>query len=168
MLKISQCIENFIDLVGRAVSWLSLFMVLGTCLIVLLRYGFDIGSIAMQEAINYMHAMVFLLGAAYTLKYNEHVRVDIFYAALSDRKKSYVDLFGNIFILMPVMIFIFWVSWQYVVDSWQVFESSREAGGLPGVYILKTFMLIMPVLLLMQSLANILQSIILIMNKAES
>lgn len=168
MIKISRYIESLIDLIGRAVSWLSLFMVLGTCLIVLLRYGFDIGSIAMQEAINYMHAMVFLLGAAYTLKYNEHVRVDIFYAGLSARKKAYVDLLGNLFILMPVMIFIFWISWQYVADSWQVLESSREAGGLAGVYILKTFILLMPVLLFIQALANILQSLTLIINREKS
>ena len=143
-------------------------MVLGTCLIVLLRYGFDIGSIAMQESINYMHAMVFLLGAAYTLKYNEHVRVDIFYTGFSARKKAFVDLFGSLFILMPVMIFIFWISWQYVVDSWQVLESSREAGGLAGVYVLKTFILLMPVLLLMQALANVLRSITIIANKEVS
>ncbi len=168
MIKISQYIEYFIDLIGRAVSWLSLLMVLGTCLIVLLRYGFDIGSIAMQESINYMHAMVFLLGAAYTLKYNEHVRVDIFYTGFSTRKKAIVDLFGSLFILMPVMIFIFWISWQYVVDSWQVSESSREAGGLAGVFILKTLILLMPVLLLMQALANVLRSITVISNKEKS
>jgi len=164
-MQLSQYIDDFIDLIGRAVSWLSLFMVLGTCLIVLLRYGFDSGSIAMQEAINYMHAMVFLIGASYTLKYNEHVRVDIFYAAFSARKKAIFDTLGYIFILMPVMIFIFWVSWQYVADSWQVHESSREAGGLAGVYLLKSFILIMPLLLLLQAIAKILQSIEIILQE---
>jgi len=168
MIKFSQHIENVIDKIGRAVSWLSLFMVLGTCLIVLLRYGFDIGSIALQEAINYMHAIVFLVGASYTLKHNEHVRVDIFYADFSERKKAIFDSLGIVFILMPVVIFIFWISWQYVADSWLVHESSREAGGLAGVYLLKSFILIMPVLLLLQSFAKLMQSIELIINGEKS
>jgi len=167
-MKLSQYIENFIDFLGRTVSWLTLLMVLGTCLIVLLRYGFDSGSIAMQETINYMHAMVFLIGVSYTLKYNEHVRVDIFYATFSARKKAIFDTLGYIFILMPVMIFIFWVSWKYVASSWQVHETSREAGGLAGVYLLKSFILIMPVLLLLQAVAKIMQSIEIIRRGDES
>ncbi len=167
-MRLQNTIESFIDWTGRTVSWLTLFMVLVTAVIVLLRYGFDIGSIALQESVNYMHAMVFLIGAAYTLKYNEHVRVDIFYAEFSPRKKAWVDLLGSLFILLPVMVFIFWIGWEYVVESWQVKEGSREAGGLPGVFLIKSLILIMPVLLLLQTLAMALRSITIIRNGDQS
>ncbi|RDH82658.1 MAG: C4-dicarboxylate ABC transporter permease [endosymbiont of Galathealinum brachiosum] len=150
-------LEQFIDWVGRSVSWLVLLMVVVTFLVVVLRYLFDTGWIALQESISYFHSMVFLLGAAYTLKQGGHVRVDIFYDRLSQTGKAWVDLIGHLFILMPVMIFIIWVSWPYVADSWQVMESSREAGGLPGVYLLKSLILIMAGLLMLQATAMILR-----------
>ena len=151
-------IDSFIEWTGRAVSWLTLVMVLLTFLIVLLRYVFNIGWIAMQESINYMHALIFLIGAAYTMQHNAHVRVDIFYQKLGLIGQAWIDLLGHIFILIPVMIFIFWVSWDYVMASWSVFEGSREAGGLAGVYLLKTGLLIMPVLLILQSFSLALQA----------
>ena len=154
-----QQIEKFIELTGRAVSWLTLAMVLVTFLVVLLRYLFDTGSIALQESISYMHAMVFLIGASYTLKHNEHVRVDIIYHKLSIKHQALIDCLGHLFILLPVMLFIIWVSWEYVFESWAVFEGSREAGGLPGIFLLKTFILIMAVFLILQSLALIIKSI---------
>lgn len=157
---ISKKLEQFIDWVGRSISWLTLAMVLVTFLVVVLRYVFDTGWIALQESISYLHSMVFLLGAAYTLRHNGHVRVDIFYDRLNDAGKAWVDLFGHCFILMPVMIFIFWVSWPYVADAWRVSESSREAGGLPGVYLLKSLILIMAALLILQGVALILQAIL--------
>lgn len=158
-------IEQFIDSTGRAVSWLTLIMVLVTFLVVFLRYIFDTGSIALQESVSYMHALVFLIGAAYTLKHNEHVRVDIFYHKLSIRHQALVDLLGNLLILLPVMIFIIWVSWEYVFESWSVLESSREAGGLPGIFLLKSFILVMATLLILQSIALILKSISTLKNR---
>jgi len=155
---LSHRLEQFIDWIGRSVSWLVLVMVLVTFLVVLLRYIFDTGWVALQESISYFHSLVFLLGAAYTLKHNAHVRVDIFYDRLSDNAKAWVDLLGHLFILMPVMFFILWVSWPYVADSWRVNESSREAGGLPGVFLLKSLILLMAGLLMLQGLALILQS----------
>ncbi len=157
---ISTKLEQFIDWVGRSVSWLTLAMVLVTFLVVVLRYVFGMGWIALQESISYFHSMVFLLGAAYTLRHNGHVRVDIFYDRLSDTGKAWIDLIGHCFILLPVMIFIFWVSWPYVADAWRVSESSREAGGLPGVYLLKSLILMMAVLLILQGVALILQAIL--------
>ena len=152
-------IEKFIDFTGRAVSWLTLGMVLTTFLVVLLRYLFDTGSIALQESISYMHALIFLIGASYTLKHNEHVRVDIFYHKLNLKQRALVDLLGNLLILLPVMFFILWISWPYIFNSWSVFESSREAGGLPGIFLLKSFILVMAGLLILQSFALILKSI---------
>ncbi|MCW8910298.1 MAG: TRAP transporter small permease subunit [Gammaproteobacteria bacterium] len=151
-------IEKFIDFTGRAVSWLTLGMVLTTFLVVLLRYLFDTGSIALQESISYMHALVFLIGAAYTLKHNEHVRVDIFYHKLNSKQRALIDLIGNLLVLLPVMFFILWISWEYVFESWSVLESSRETGGLPGLFLLKSCILLMAGLLMLQSFALIIRS----------
>lgn len=152
-------IESITKLSGLVVSWLTLLMVLTTFLVVFLRYVFDYGLIAMQESIIYMHACIFLIGSAYTLQQNAHVRVDIIYHKLNDKNRAWVDLFGTIFFLAPTMLFIFIISWQYVTDSWNVLETSREAGGLPGVFLLKSVILIMAVLMILQGIANILASI---------
>ncbi len=158
--SITRKLEQFIDWTGRSVSWLVLAMVLVTFLVVALRYVFDMGWIALQESISYLHSLVFLIGAAYTLQHNGHVRVDIIYDRLSASGKAWVDLIGHIFILMPVMIFIIWVSLPYVSASWRVTEGSREAGGLPGVFLLKSLILVMAGLLIMQGLALILRALL--------
>ena len=152
-------IENITRLSGIVISWLTLLMVITTFLVVVLRYVFDYGLIAMQESIIYMHAIIFLVGAAYTLQQNAHVRVDIIYQKFSEKNRAWVDLFGTLFLLAPTMLFIFIISWQYVGDSWAVLETSREAGGLPGVFLLKSVILIMAALMLLQGIANILSSI---------
>ena len=152
-------IERFIDWSGRAVSWLTLLMVIVTFIVVVLRYVFDIGWIALQESITYMHAMVFLVGASWAMQQEAHVRVDIFYSRFSTRTKAWVDLFGSLFLLLPVMIFIAWISWEYVIDSWEVLEGSREAGGLPGVFLLKSLILVLAVMLILQALVQIARSI---------
>ncbi|WP_296898622.1 TRAP transporter small permease subunit [Thiohalocapsa sp.] len=87
--------------VGRVVAWLALAMVLVTFLVVVLRYGFDAGSIALQESVTYMHAMLFMLGAAYTLQLNGHVRVDIFYQRFGPRGRAWVDLLCRLFRRVP-------------------------------------------------------------------
>lgn len=152
-------IETVTKFSGKIISWLTLFMVLTTFLVVVLRYVFDYGLIAMQESITYMHACIFLLGAAYTLQQNAHVRVDIFYQKFSKKGRAWIDLFGSLFLLTPTMLFIFIISWEYVGDSWSVLETSREAGGLPGVFLLKSVILVMASLMLLQGLANSLTSI---------
>jgi len=152
-------LEYFIDWSGRTVSWLSLALVLVTFVVVVMRYLFNSGSIAMQESITYIHACVFLVGMAYTQQQDGHVRVDIFYTRLSKTGKAWVDLFGTCFFLLPFMLFIYWISWEYIIASWSVHESSREAGGLPGVYLLKTMILVMATLLIMQAIIDIFHQI---------
>ncbi|MDH5391889.1 MAG: TRAP transporter small permease subunit [Gammaproteobacteria bacterium] len=152
-------IEAVVKCAGLAVSWLSLLMVITTFLVVVLRYLFDYGLIAMQESIIYMHALIFLVGAAYTLQCDAHVRVDIIYQRLSAKARAGVNLFGNVFFLGPAMLFIFIISWQYVGESWAVLETSREAGGLPGVFLLKTAILLMAALMLLQGIASSLRAI---------
>jgi len=152
-------IESFIDWSGRTVSWLSLFLVLVTFIIVVLRYVFDSGSIALQEITTYLHATIFLVGMAYTMQQDAHVRVDIFYTRCSTQTKAWIDLFGALFLLLPFMLFISWVSWLYIADSWAVFEGSREAGGLPGVFLLKSLILVMTFLLSLQAFTQIARNI---------
>ena len=137
------------------IAWLTLAMVLVTFTIVILRYAFNIGWIAMQESVIYMHAMVFMLGAAVTLKNDAHVRVDIFYHRFGVRGKAIIDILGTLIFLLPVSGFILWTSWDYVTGSWALQESSPEAGGLPWIYWLKTTMPVMAILLILQGAANL-------------
>jgi len=143
---------------GRAISWLSLIMVVVTFLVVVLRYAFDLGWIAMQESVTYMHAALFMLAAAYTLQRDGHVRVDIFYHRLSPRGRAWVDLLGTLLLLVPICGYLAWSGWDYVTESWAVHEGSREAGGIPGVYVLKSLILLMPALMLLQGLAWVLRN----------
>ena len=160
--------EAFIDWSGRTVSWLSLFLVLVTFIVVVLRYVFDSGSIALQETTTYFHATIFLVGMAYTLQHNAHVRVDIFYSRLSKQGQAWVDLCGALFLLLSFMLFISWISWEYIADSWAVMEGSREAGGLPGVYLLKSLILVMTSLLSLQALTQVARNIETILNQKGS
>jgi len=159
LIKSLEHIEAFIDWSGRTVSWLSLVLVLVTFLVVVLRYLFDSGSIALQETTTYLHASVFLIGMAYTMQQDAHVRVDIFYSRCSNRTKAWINLFGACFLLLPFMLFISWISWVYIINSWAVFEGSREAGGLPGVFLLKSLILLMTFLLSLQTLSRIVRDI---------
>lgn len=158
MQALIQKLEQISEQTGRAVAWLTLLMVVITFIVVVLRYLFDTGSIALQESVTYLHAFVFMLGAAYTLKHEGHVRVDIFYRKMSPQKQARVDFFGCLLLLIPVCLFITVSSWEYVLTSWSLMEGSQEAGGLPMVYLLKSTMLVMTLLILIQGLAQLLRA----------
>lgn len=151
-------LDAFTESLGRSLAWLSLAMAAVTALVVILRYGFNIGSIAAQEAVTYMHGCLFMLGAAYTLKVDGHVRVDIFYREFSPRTKAWINSLGGIVFLLPVSLFILGVSWSYVAESWSIREVSPEPGGIPAVFLLKTLLLLLAVNLLLQGLAEILRN----------
>ena len=123
-LNIARIIDGVNDAVGRWMSWLTVFMVLVTVIIVVLRYGFSIGFIWMQESVRFMHGFVFLLCAAYTFLHNGHVRVDVFYAKMSDRGKARVDIIGTVLFLIPVCLAILIYSYDYVLNSWRETEGS--------------------------------------------
>jgi TRAP-type mannitol/chloroaromatic compound transport system permease small subunit len=158
LLRVANALDLVNAWVGRVIAWLALAMVLVTFLVVVLRYGFDSGSVALQESVTYMHALLFMLGAAYTLQQNGHVRVDIFYQGFSPRGRAWVDLLGTLALLLPVSLFILLSSWDYVMSSWAIQESSREAGGLPYVYWLKSLLVAMPLLMLLQGLVLLLRN----------
>lgn len=162
MNKLISLLDSFTEQVGRAIAWLTLAMVLLSFTVVVLRYVFNIGSIAMQESVLYLHALIFMAGAAYTFKHDGHVRVDIFYQKMSVKVQAIVNLFGVLFLLLPVVLFIFYISFDYVVLSWRIKEQSPEAGGLSILYLNKTLLLVLPIALFIQALAEILRNICII------
>lgn len=153
-----RAIDRFTDYSGRLLAWFSLFMALLTSVIVVMRYGFNLGSITAQEAVIYMHGCLFMLGAAFALKAGSHVRVDIFYQRFSPRSKAWVNSLGGIIFLLPLCIFIFGVSWNYVLESWAIRESSPEPGGIPAVFLLKSLLPMMAANLLVQGVAETLRN----------
>jgi TRAP-type mannitol/chloroaromatic compound transport system permease small subunit len=151
-------IDHANETLGRCVSWLAMAMVLVQVVVVLMRYVFGISVLMMQESIWYMHAIVFLVASGYTLLHDGHVRVDILYGAVSQRSKAMIDLFGVVFILMPVCVMLWWVSWPYVAAAWKVREGSVEVSGIQGVYLLKTCMLVFAATLFLQGISLAIKS----------
>jgi TRAP-type mannitol/chloroaromatic compound transport system permease small subunit len=156
LAAIAERIDRLIAAIGHAVMWLALFVVLGEFAVVLLRYVFGIGSLWLAESVIYAHAALFLLAAGWTLQANGHVRVDVFYGEASPRTRARVDLVGALLLLLPFVAVIAWFSLPYAARSWAVFERSREASGLPFVYLLKSLIPLFAVLL---GLAGVAQAI---------
>ena len=147
--------------IGRAAAWLTVLMVFVTVAVVLMRYVFDAGQIWLQETVVWMHAVVFMLGAAHTLRAEQHVRVDIFYRSMARRRRAWIDLIGVLIFLLPVCLFLASTSYDFVAQSWSVREASREPGGLPYPFIplLKSVLLLMPVTVALQGLSMFLRSL---------
>ena len=156
---------SFLDrisiVVGRLTAWLTLLMVIVTFVVVVLRYVFDAGAVWLQESIIWMHAVVFMVGAAFTLQQEEHVRVDIFYRTMSERQRAWVDLLGVLIFLFPVSLFLAFKAWDFVAISWQLREASREPGGMPYPFVpvLKSVLLLAPLLLSLQGLSMFLRAL---------
>ena len=151
-------IDAIIEISGRTVAWLSLGMVVITCTVVVLRYGFDTGAIALQESVTYMHALVFMIGLSYALKHDRHVRVDLLFNRLSRRSRQRINLIGHLGLLLPICLVITMESFDYVMRSWAISEGSPEAGGIPGVYLLKTLIPLSALLLSMQAVSEVLRA----------
>lgn len=132
-------------------------MALVTSTVVLLRYGFSTGAIALQESITYLHGSLFMLGVAYALYSGAHVRVDIFYREFSARQQAWVNAIGGIVFLLPLCTVIVGVSWGYVLDAWAIRERSPEPGGIPFLYLLKTLLPLMAINLALAGLADVLR-----------
>jgi TRAP-type mannitol/chloroaromatic compound transport system permease small subunit len=158
--RLARGIDCFTEWTGQIIAWLTLAMMALTCIVVVMRYFLGSGSIALQESVTYLHALVFLLGAAYTLKRGGHVRVDILYQKFTPRGQALVDALGAVLFLIPVSLLILIFSWDYVANSWAVLEVSKETQGLPWVYLLKTLLLVMPVTMLLQGVAEIIKNLL--------
>lgn len=155
MAKLCLQLDNINLTLGRSIAWLALLMSLLVFMIVVARYGFASGSIKVQEAVIYMHAMLFMLCGAYCLQQGMHVRIDIFYAKLSPRRQTLIDLIGIVIFLIPSCLFIFYISLDYVSASWSYLEKSPEPDGLPYTYLLKSLLLLMPISILLQAVTDL-------------
>jgi TRAP-type mannitol/chloroaromatic compound transport system permease small subunit len=167
LVRLINGLDHFTDVVGRTVSWLAVFLVITVLAVVILRYFLQVGSVALQESVTYIHATMFLSGIAYTLRHEGHVRVDIFYRNFSLRRKAMVNLFGGLFFLMPVSWFVAYSSWDYVWASWAIGETSAENNGLPFKFLLKTLILVMSATLMLQGLAEVLKSLLFLIGRSD-
>ncbi len=161
--KISNGLDLFADVTGRSLAWLTLFMALLQFTLVVLRYVFGIGSIFMQEGMIYMHATLFMAAAAYTLRHNGHVRVDVFYRDAAPRRKALINLLGSLFLLAPFCIVILIYSWDYVSASWEILEGSKETSGIHGIYLLKSVIILFAGLVLIQGLSQACHSVLVLL-----
>lgn len=160
-------IDRMNERIGRGVAWLTLLMVLITFVVVILRYVYAIGWVWLQESYVWLHGVVFMIGAGYTLLHNGHVRVDIFYRPNGLRYKAIIDLFGSLLLLLPVIGVAWVVSFDYVMTSWAAREASREAGGLPGLFLLKSVILAFCLLVGLQGLSLMARSFLILMGHPE-
>jgi TRAP-type mannitol/chloroaromatic compound transport system permease small subunit len=156
--RVAAALDTLAELAGRAVSWLTLLLGITGVVVVVLRYAFDSGYIWMQESLTWMHALIFMLGASYTLRHDQHVRVDVIYRGLPLRARAAIDLAGTLILLLPLCGYLLYESLPYVQASWRVAERSREAGGLPALYLLKTLIPVMAGLLALQGVSEALKS----------
>ena len=154
MNALADRIDRLTTAVGRAVAWLALAIVLVEFALVIGRYLFAFGSIWLSEAVIYGHATLFMLAAAWTLRVGGHVRVDVFYADASPRAKAMIDLIGSLFLLLPFALALLWLSVPYAARSWAILERSQEASGLPLVFLLKTVIPVVAILMALQGISQ--------------
>jgi TRAP-type mannitol/chloroaromatic compound transport system permease small subunit len=166
--RIAERIDRFNAAIGRAASWCSLFIVLAEFAMVLMRYALGVGSIRLQESVLYAQAALFLLAAAWTLQRGGHVRVDIFYASARPRTRALIDLCGALVFLLPFTVVLAFVSVPYVARSWDILERSREASGLPFVYLLKTLIPMFAFLIGLQGIAQAIRAVLVLTAPAAS
>lgn len=141
---------KIIQSIGEWSQYLILVMTLLCFVIVVLRYAFGLGWVWLQESMMISHAMNFMLAGAWTLSQDGHVKIDILYQRLSPQKQAWIDIFGTVFFLMPMMLMILWQSWPYVLSSWAIREVSQESGGLPALYLVKSLIPLYAFLLILQ------------------
>ena len=161
MIKnIINTIDSLNETIGRAASWLVLAMVLLICYDVTMRYFFHQGSVALQELEWHLFALIFLLGSAYTLKHNNHVRVDILYQSqyLANKHRALINIFGILLFLIPFCVLILITTWPFVENAYYYLEGSPDPGGLPYRYLLKGSILVAFTLLILQGVAELLRN----------
>lgn len=158
-------IERIIKHIGQATSWLTFLLVIVILIDVFLRYVFNTTSAASFELEWHLFAAIFLLGAAYTLQNDKHVRVDVFYHRFSEKRKAWVNLLGTVFLLLPFCVVACWESISFVSSSFSVLETSPDPGGLPARYIIKSTIPVGFFLLGLQGVSVVLKSISKIRNE---
>lgn len=146
--------------VGMAAAWLTSVLVVLICYDVFNRYLLNQSFVAVQELEWHLFAVIFLMGAAYTLKQDAHVRVDVFYAKASPRTQALIDLIGCLVLLIPFCALIIWTSKDFVLNSYAIAETSPDPGGLPARYLLKATLPVAFCFLLLQGIAMTLKSLL--------
>lgn len=154
LIKLIRTIDQCNRFLGRTIAWLLLVLAGGIFLAVILRYLFNLDVLMLQESMLYMHALIFIVAAGYTFQLGGHVRVDIFYRDMKPAKKAIVDLSGTCILLGPVFALLFNDSIFFAGDSWSILEESQMTGGLPFLYLFKSCMLLLPIVLLSQGFAQ--------------
>ena len=165
MKNIAYLFDNINRYTGYLCAFLVVLMTVNVFIVVFLRYLFGISFIWLQETYVWMHAYIFMVGAGFTYLNDAHVRIDIIYRSSSKVYKAIVDLVGNIFLLMPFLYIIWSYSFPFVYKSFQINEVSREAGGLPMLFLLKAAILIFAFLLFIQALSKLINNFIIIYQK---
>ncbi len=160
MLRLADMLDWINRIVGNTVMWCVLAMVLLQFMLVLARYVFGVASIFFSEGVLYLHAMIFMLGAGYTLLMQGHVRVDIFQSRLPPRGQAMVDIFGHLVLLVPSMLILLYWSWPMVRRSWAILEGPISVGGIPASFLLKSLVPAFCVLLMIQAASGLLRDLI--------
>ncbi len=160
-------VEGINEWVGRGTAWLMLGAVLAAFIVVFMRKFLNIGFIWMQDVYVWQHGVAFMLGAGYTLLHGGHVRVDIFYMRGNSRQRAWVNLIGTLVFLAPWLIVVAWTSLPFVALSWRIFEPSTQPGGLPGVFLLKTVILVFTALMALQGSAMAVRSLLVLRGREE-
>ena len=166
LARLSIIIDKVNTFIGNLCAIFAFSMVIVVFTVVVLRYGFNIGFIWMQEVYVWLHSFVFMLGAGFTYLANEHVRIDVFYRDASKKYKAIVDLLGNIVLLLPFLYIIWKYSYPFVYRSFLMNEVSREAGGMPALFILKSAILWFCLVLFLQVISNICKSLLILSNNS--
>jgi TRAP-type mannitol/chloroaromatic compound transport system permease small subunit len=164
---IMRTINGVNRVIGQVFSWLSLAIVLVCFAVVVERYVFSTTRLWMQDLYVWLNGAMFTAVAAFALYRNEHVRVDIFYRPASIRKKAIADLIGVFVFLLPFLYITYSVALPFVTRSWRIFEGSANIGGMPGLFILKSFLLVFAITVALQGLAMAIRSVLVLRNRED-
>ena len=160
LLRLSSGIDQINEWIGRLIAWLTGALVLLIGYDVLMRKLFAFTRVWISELEWHIFAVIFLLGAAYTLLHDQHVRVDVFYSRFSPKRKAWINLLGTLIFLLPFGIIMLWTGWDFVERSWRIGEISAEPNGLPARYLVKSTILIGFILLCIQAISLLAKSIV--------
>ena len=155
------------ECVGRGIAWLTAALVAVVCYDVFTRYLLKNSLVAVQELQWHLFALIFLIGAAYSLKYDKHVRVDVFYSRFSPRTRAWVNFIGSVLFLIPFCAIVIISSQTFVSSAFRIGETSPDPGGLPGRWVLKAAIPVGFALLLLQGLALACRSLLAILGRHE-
>ncbi len=155
------------SVVGKAFSWLALASVMVCFTVVVQRYAFSTTHLWMQDLYVWLNGVMFMAVAGYTLQIDGHVRVDIFYRSATVRRKAVLDLIGVLLFLLPFCTVLWVWGFEYVKRSWTLLEPSANPGGMPGLFILKSFLLVFVVLVALQGLAMACRSVLVLRGRED-